>query len=753
MNRILLTFTSLLFAAQIVSAQDATPSWEHPLTNGHKLESPLVEVTPFVFQDKLYLMESWQKQWEFSFEQHQQLFEQDEVRIRDVAGDRIVSTPLVGHGLAYTFVWEGRAYVFGSYWGTEKKWEVREVSMTSSTDLETWEKPQVVLRSNDDEKFFNVAVCRGPEKFVMLVETNDPRWPAFTFKYFTSDDLIHWEQVPDAYYGVDKYVGGPALYHEGDYYYTLYLQSLGDNHYETRITRSKDLVHWEDAPEDRPFVTFQPDARVHPLRPHYVREQNASDAELVYWQGKTIVYYTGGDQQYCGDLQRAEFAGTPQELLEHFFTPPGARVRSPRQARYQENQLGAFVHFGPASYTDNSDMLGTPPPELFDPAALDTDQWAQLAKGFGAKHIVLTAKHHNGYCLWPTETTDYSVRQSPWKNGNGDVVREFVDSARKHGLAPGLYISAGDKHQGVSSTPDPRGERKLLGKIAPYTDLFLAQVRELLTGYGPIEVVWLDGAYDPMGPDVLDANGQPIGPRYGDAVVDLVRTLQPDAVIFGGTRPDIRWSGSEQGQAKYPLWNVVHPGEASENWIPDYAHGYFVPEANIHTRSKWFWAPGTDETLKTTEQMMAAYRSSIGHGANLLVNMTPDRSGRVPDAEAAMLAAFGEALAARYGAPVASLRDPAPLKAGETITLELPAPAQVGEVVLEEDLDYGQRIEAYTIEANVDGAWKAVAEGESIGRKRIQTFDPVQTDALRVTITATEPEARLRSVAVWAPAD
>ena len=254
------TFVLLVLVPTVVRGEDPGV-WTHPLENWHKLESPLVEVTPFVFQDKFYLMESWQKQWEYSFEKHQQLFEQDEVRIRDVAADRIVSTPLIGHGLAYTFVWEGRAYVFGSYWGTEKKWEVREVSMTSSADLKTWTKPEVVLRANDDERFFNVAVCRGPERFVMLVESNDPRWPAFTFKYFTSEDLVHWTQVPDAYYGVDKYVGGPALYYAGDYFYTLYLQSLGEARYETRITRSKDLVTWEDAPAGRPFVTFQPENR------------------------------------------------------------------------------------------------------------------------------------------------------------------------------------------------------------------------------------------------------------------------------------------------------------------------------------------------------------------------------------------------------------------------------------------------------------------------------------------------------------
>lgn len=293
--------------------------WSHPLKNWAKLESPLVEVTPFVFKDKLYLMESWQKQWENPDDADGSHFTKDEIRIRDMAADRIVSTPLIGHGLGMTFVWEDTVYVFAGNWGTEKKWNIRDILMTSSTDLINWTKPVNVLRSEDHEKYFNVSVCRGNDQFVMLVESNDPAWPAFTFKYFTSDDLLNWTPVPDALYGVDKYVGGPALYYEGGHYYTLYLQSLGKGHYETRITRSADLVHWQDAPDGRPFVTYQPENKIHPLRPADLREKNASDAEICYWNGKTLVYYTGGEQHYAGDLQYVDFEGTPQELLEYFF--------------------------------------------------------------------------------------------------------------------------------------------------------------------------------------------------------------------------------------------------------------------------------------------------------------------------------------------------------------------------------------------------------------------------------------------------
>lgn len=154
---------------------------------------------------------------------------------------------------------------------------------------------------------------------MLLVESNDPAWPPFTFKYFVSDDLLHWQRVPNAIYGRDKYVGGPALYYEGGYYYTLYLHNLGNKRYETRVTRAKDLVNWQDAPDGRPFLTFDPNHRNLPLRPSHLQESNASDAELCEWNGKTLVYFTGSDQVIAGDLQWAEFDGTARELLEHFY--------------------------------------------------------------------------------------------------------------------------------------------------------------------------------------------------------------------------------------------------------------------------------------------------------------------------------------------------------------------------------------------------------------------------------------------------
>ena len=242
------------------------------------------------------------------------------MRIRDIQTDKIVSVALRNHGFGTVLIWDERVYVFAGNYGENKPWRhITEITMTSSADLKNWTEPVTVLRAAPDEYFYNTAVCRAKDKFVLLYETNDKRWPNFTLRYMESSDLRRWKEIPGALYGKDKYVGGPALYFEGDYYYTLYLESLGNGNYETRITRSEDLVNWEDAPEDRPFITFDTTHKNIPLHEPDVSECNASDVELCYYNGQTILYFTGGDQHICGDLQRATYEGTPQQLFEQFF--------------------------------------------------------------------------------------------------------------------------------------------------------------------------------------------------------------------------------------------------------------------------------------------------------------------------------------------------------------------------------------------------------------------------------------------------
>jgi len=297
-------------------------SWRNRLIRKAVLRDSLsVETTPFVLRDRLYRLENIPKAKEFPLEIPQYRFHEDEIRIRDVEEDRIVSVVLRNHYFGSAFVWDGRVYVFAGDYGEDQPWwHIRRIVMTSSDDLVHWTEPRTVIESENGERLFNTAVCRGADSFILLYETDDQQWPPpFTFKYCTSDDLLNWSRIPGAIYGRDKYVGGPALYYEGGTYYTLYLQAL-DGRYDTRITRSRDLLHWEDAPEGRSFLACDPEFVPQPDLFPDVREISASDAELCAWQGKTLVDFYGGNQQGQGISQLAEFDGSPRELLEHYFT-------------------------------------------------------------------------------------------------------------------------------------------------------------------------------------------------------------------------------------------------------------------------------------------------------------------------------------------------------------------------------------------------------------------------------------------------
>ncbi len=751
-------------------------SWASPLAKKGTITREMGETTPFVFGDRLFRIENWQKYFDIPGSNPGDRFMEDEVRVRDVAADGIVGVPLVGHSFGFAFVWDGRVHVFGlrhkpGLWRT-----FTEIDLTTSTDLEHWSAPETVIRAEGGEHLFNVAVCRGPERFVLLYETDDRRWPAFTFKYCESRDLVHWQAVPDALYAREKYVGGPALYYEGGWYYTLYLQDLNGysgGTWETRVTRSLDLVHWEDAPVDRPFLA--PDRSRTFTYEHFgkkveVHEINASDAELCYWHGKTLVYFNGGDQQTCGDLQLAEFAGTPRQLLESFYAEPVTVLPAARQLAFHERQFGAFVHFGMATWYDGEDtarfpacldtphrfhrpawgsMVAQPPAAIFDPKHLDAAQWIAAAKAMGAKHVVLTAKHHNGFCLWPTRTTEYGVRNSPWRGGCGDVLREFAAAARAADLGVGFYISAGDVSQGCFSTPEPQGQRRLVGDVDRYLAVFAAQFREILSGYGDLCEIWLDGALDPFGPDVLRPSGQPVGRSYWDGLTAMARELQPDAVIMGGTQPDVRWPGNEEGLAPYPLWNVVEPGQEAANWVPPGAAGWIVPEADVFTRPSWFWTPDSDGALFTLERLRDVYDRSVGHGANLLINMTPDRRGLIPDAEVRRLAELGADIRRRFGTVIAETASDGRWSEGMTLELDWPAPVAVAVAIIEEDLRFGQRIARYRLEAEADGVWRPITEGATIGRQRIETFPTLTARRLRLRVLESLPLPRIRRFAAY----
>lgn len=437
-------------------------------------------------------------------------------------------------------------------------------------------------------------------------------------------------------------------------------------------------------------------------------------------------------------------------------------VPSPRQLAYQEKHLGAFVHFGLPTYAvDNAEYNAVFPfnagavPDIrrFNPEKLDAEQWVLAAKSFGAKHLVFPAKHHDGFCLWPTKTTDYSVRNSPWKDGKGDLVREVAEACKKHGMALGIYCSPADKHYGC--WVNPKHNFALVGDRDAYFRVYREQLRELLTGYGEMVMVWFDNYCDPFSHDTADpASGQRIGPGpYDEAIVSLVRSLQPNAVVlrYRSPRSDLRAVGNEDGTSPYPIWNVVRKGEGAKypELLSADAEGWYFCESDIPTRPAWIWRPDTDDKLHSVDRLLKAYTDSIGHGANILINLTPDPRGLIPEAEVQRLAELGAELQRRFGTPIARTDSVKGWTTPGTLELSLNRKVNVDYVILEEDLVQGQHILQYAVDAKVGNEWKQVAQGESIGRKRIQRFEPpVEAEQLRFRVVKADAIPTIREMAV-----
>jgi alpha-L-fucosidase len=404
-----------------------------------------------------------------------------------------------------------------------------------------------------------------------------------------------------------------------------------------------------------------------------------------------------------------------------------AACPSPAQAAWQDLEVGMFVHFAPNTWRGReSDDLSTPLSEI-DPEDLDTDEWAAVAESFGARYVVLVAKHVGGFCLWPTATTDYSIAHTPWRGGHGDVVGDLAASCRKRGLAFGVYLSPADRTHGAEvggRCASPEAQRA-------YDELYRRQLTEVLTRYGPLVEVWFDGSL------VV-----PVG--------DLLAAHAPDAMVFQGPQATIRWVGNEQGFAPYPAWNAVRAADArtgiatalhgdpdGEVWLPN--------EVDVSLRRpNWFWSPTNDINLLSLDQLLEIYYRSVGRGAQLLLNVTPDPTGRIPHADRQRLEELGRELRRRFGTSVAETSG-----AGETLTLELPHRGWVDHLVLMEDLAGGERVRRFVVEARAGGGFIPIGGGTAIGHERILPIRRAEVDAVRVRIVESVGEPRLRRVAAF----
>lgn len=441
-------------------------------------------------------------------------------------------------------------------------------------------------------------------------------------------------------------------------------------------------------------------------------------------------------------------AGTATQRRSASPPDPLPPLPMPRQLAWQQRELALFLHFGVNTFTDREWGDGRESPAVFDPSAMDARQWARVARETGFRAIILTAKHHDGFALWPSAHTDYSVARSPWRDGRGDVVGELAEAARAEGIGLGLYLSPWDRHE------------PSYGDEAAYNRFYLAQLRELLTGYGPLVEVWFDGA---KGEDARDM-------AYDFAAYwSLVRELQPDAVIFSDEGPDVRWIGNEHGFAGETNWSMLDrsrvtigkPGQEAYLNAGDPEGRDWVPgECDVSIRPGWFWHP--DEAPKSLEALLEIYFKSVGRNCVLLVNVPPDRRGLLPDEDVARLREFRAALEKIFAVELAGGRT---ARAGNVrggderfgagravdgdLTTYWATDDTVGTSWLEVDLGramtfslarmqepiaLGQRVASYRIEAWTGDAWRTVSRGTTIGYQKLDRFAPVTASRVRLVI-------------------
>ena len=406
-----------------------------------------------------------------------------------------------------------------------------------------------------------------------------------------------------------------------------------------------------------------------------------------------------------------------------------------------------FVHFTVNTFTDREWGDGQEDPAVFNPEELDVQQWVAVARDAGFKSIILTAKHHDGFCLWPSRYTRHSVAGSPWKMGKGNIVAKLADACLGAGIKLGLYLSPWDRHE-----PSYGDELK-------YNLFYMAQLRELLSGYGPLAEVWFDGA---KGEDAREMN------YHFDRYWALVRQLQPEAVIFSDEGPDVRWIGNERGAAGATCWSMldrsrVSVGRADTNYLNtgDRDGPNWVPgETDVSIRKGWFWH--RDQKPKDLEELIEIYFNSVGRNTVLLLNVPPDERGLIPDEDARRLHDWREALDAIFRVDLASegraIATPVRGQSDEfgahnvldgnletywatdddsregTLEIALKGARRFNVSRLQEPISLGQRVESYRLEALVGEDWQTLIEGSTIGYKKLDRFQTVESDRFRLVI-------------------
>jgi len=444
-------------------------------------------------------------------------------------------------------------------------------------------------------------------------------------------------------------------------------------------------------------------------------------------------------------------------------TPPSPVYPLPTiaQLNWQRLEYYAFIHFGMNTFTDHEWGEGRASPDIFNPTSLDCRQWARVVRDAGMKAIIITAKHHDGFCLWPSKTTNYSVKNSKWRDGKGDILKELSSACREYGLKFGVYISPWDRNHPLYGTP-------------AYNRVYKDQWREILTDYGEVFEAWLDGANDQKKRMVYDFNG----------FYETIRKFQPNAVIFSDAGPDIRWVGNEKGIAGTTNWSTrdnegTFPGFADEkalNTGDENGTSWIPAECDVSIRPGWFYHSSDDSKVKSVTQLMEIYYSSVGRNANLLLNIGVDRRGLVNEHDIDRLMEFRRAREEALGQNLAKGRVIATNTRGNdrtyssdnvldqkpdtywaaddgvksaSLEIDFGHEIEFNRFLVQEPLALGQRVKRFSVRAFHNEHYETVAEGTTIGHKRILVFPAVKTRKLQFVIEDSKASPIISNIEIF----
>ena len=421
-------------------------------------------------------------------------------------------------------------------------------------------------------------------------------------------------------------------------------------------------------------------------------------------------------------------------------------VPSARQLQWQQLETTAFLHFTVNTFTDKEWGEGTESPAIFNPTKLDARQWVKALKDAGFKIAIITAKHHDGFCLWPSKFTDHSVKNSPWKNGKGDVVREVADACKEYGIKFGFYLSPWDRHEATYGTP-------------AYNDHYKSQLRELLTNYGEVAEVWFDGAKGANAKSmVYDFKG----------FWELVRSLQPKAVLFSDVGPDVRWVGNEGGNAGETCWSTLDtmglaPGAADPKYLNrgDPNGRLWIPaETDVSIRPGWFWHENENNKVRSPQNLVNLYYQSVGRNSLLLLNIPPNKEGLLEAADIKAIKDFRTILNETFKTNLAknhtnskltdkSLQTFLTLKVNEPLVIDFKQTVTFDRASLQENIATGQRVEEGSLEYWNDNKWSTISTFTTVGYNRLLKFKPVTTSKIRVNISKAKSAVQLAEIGVY----